>query len=428
MRLSPTIWSVCAAVAAAGLLGACVPGGPRAVFTLQSILISFPLPLPFTNLARAADLAPDSAPVFPDAPWQPGNTLAVTLPTPAGTRTLIGTLRADALDGSLLLELADQRLEIVPSTPGRECRVLVAPPAAPSPRDVGRQILTELPPGFDLVVTKHYVICFDTSRAYAQWCGALFEKLHEAFANFWTQADFVLAEPPHPLIVVIFSDRQRYEAFASRDLGAAADRVVGYYNLLTNRVTTFDLTGSSLLPGHSTTSPGRAGLEILGSPEAAGLVATLVHEATHQMAYNGGMHQRLAPVPLWISEGIATYFETPAPGSGRGWQGIGQVNKPRLKKFLATYQPGALTAIIEGDEPFRAAAGALDAYAKAWALTAFLVQTRKPALVAYLRTLSAKPPLSDDTPAQRRAEFVAAFGVEPAEIEEPLLKFLARWK
>jgi len=417
-------------VAAAGLLGACVPGDWLAAFALRSVFIPLPLhlPLTFTSLARAAEPAPNSAPAPTDAPWQPGDSLAVTLPTPAGPRTLTGTLRADALDGSLLLERADQRLEIVPSTPGRECHALVASAASASPRDVGRQILTELPPGFDLVVTKHYVICFDTSRAYAQWCGALFEKLHEAFANFWTQADFAIAEPPHPLIVVIFSDRQRYEAFASRDLGAAADRVVGYYNLLTNRVTTFDLTGSSLLPGHSTTSPGRAGLEILASPEAAGLVATLVHEATHQMAYNGGMHQRLAPVPLWISEGIATYFETPDPGSGRGWRGIGQVNKPRLKKFLATYKPGALTAIIEGDEPFRDAAGAIDAYAKAWALTAFLVQTRKPALVAYLRTLSAKPPLSDDSPEQRRAEFVAAFGVEPAELEEPLLKFLARWK
>jgi hypothetical protein len=328
----------------------------------------------------------------------------------------------------MLLELDDQRLELLQGNEVRSRRTVDAPSAASTPREEGKRILAELPAGFDLLVTRHYVICFDTSRAYAQWCGALFEKLHEAFANFWTQADFPLAQPPHPLIVVIFSDRQRYEAFASRDLGAAADRVVGYYNLLTNRVTTFDLTGSSLLPGHSTTSPGRAGLEILASPEAAGLVATLVHEATHQMAYNAGMHQRLAPVPLWISEGIATYFETPDPGSGRGWRGIGQVNKPRLKKFLATYKPGALTAIIAGDEPFRDAAGALDAYAKAWALTAFLVQTRKPALVAYLRTLSAKAPLTDDTPEQRRAEFVAAFGVEPAELEEPLLKFLARWK
>jgi hypothetical protein len=108
-------------MAAASLLGACVPGGPLAVFTLRSVPnlnltllpTPFPFPFPFTSLARAADLAPDSAPAPTDAPWQPGNPLAVTLPTPAGTRTLTGTLRADALDGSLLLELADQRLENV---------------------------------------------------------------------------------------------------------------------------------------------------------------------------------------------------------------------------------------------------------------------------------------------------------------------------
>ena len=64
----------------------------------------------------------------------------------------------------------------------------------------------------------------------------------------------------------------------------------------------------------------------------------------------------------------------------------------------------------------------------AWALTAFLAQTRKQALVDYLATVGAKPPLGDDSPDQRRRDFEAAFGAEPNDLEEPLLKFLARWK
>jgi hypothetical protein len=104
-----------------------------------------------------------------------------------GRRQVEGVVLVEAVDGGLLLERADERLELV--QPGVILsRTPVARPEVESPRDLGRRILGELPPGFDLLVTKHYCICFDTSRAYAQWCAALFERLHDAFANFWKQA------------------------------------------------------------------------------------------------------------------------------------------------------------------------------------------------------------------------------------------------
>jgi hypothetical protein len=341
------------------------------------------------------------------------------------TRVVEGTVVLEAQDGGLLVERADERLEILDP---KAIRSRVAAPAASAetPRELGRRILGELPAGFDLLVTKHYVICFDTSRAYAHWCGALFERLYDVFVNYWRQAGLEPSAPPRPLVVVIFASRQRYEAFAARDLGAAADRVVGYYNLLTNRVTTFDLTGSAALARPAGRSAARAGLEILASPEAAGLVATLVHEATHQMAFNAGLHRRLAPVPLWVSEGVATFFEAPDLASDRGWKGIGNVNGPRLETFLASARPGDLEAIVLGDEPFRRPDQAVDAYARAWALTFYLAQTRKAAFVAYLRGIARKEPLADDSPAERLRDFTDAFGATPAALEEPMLRYLAR--
>ncbi|MSR25736.1 MAG: DUF1570 domain-containing protein [Planctomycetaceae bacterium] len=353
--------------------------------------------------------------------------VAVVVRADGGERALEGTVIVEAADGAMLLELDDQRLELLQGNEVHSRRTVDAPSTASTPREEGNRILAELPAGFDLLVTRHYVICFDTSRAYAQWSGALFEKLHDAFLNYWRKAGVEVEAPRRPLVVVIFSDRQRYEAHAARDLGAAADRVVGYYNLMSNRVTTFDLTGSDQLARRPATSAARAGLEILASPEAAGLVSTLVHEASHQMAFNCQMHRRLAPVPVWISEGVATFFETPDPG-GRGWKRIGGVNRPRLDTFLAGYRAGVLDEIVRGDEPFRASEGAIDAYARAWALTAFLAQTRKGALVEYINVIGAKPPLSPDGPEERLRDFVAAFGVEPHELEQPLMKFLARWK
>ncbi len=343
-----------------------------------------------------------------------------------GPRTFEGTLLVEAADGGLLLELADQRYEVVQPDAILSRRPLAAGLPAESPRELGRRILAELPAGFDLHVTKHYVVCFDTSREYAVWCAALFERLHDTFLTYWSNAGLETHRPEQPLVVVIFAERRDYEAFAARDLGAAADRVVGYYNLLSNRVTTFDLTGSDVLPKPPGRRPGRAGLEILASPDAAGLVSTLVHEATHQMAFNAGLHRRLAPVPVWVSEGIATCFETPDLASARGWKGVGGVNTARLDRYLQTFRQGGLREIVVADEPFRRAEDGLDAYARAWALTHFLMKTKRGAFADYLRAIAAKRPCGDDSPERRLEEFTAAFGVGPDALEADVQRTMAR--
>lgn len=339
---------------------------------------------------------------------------------------LIGRIVVEAQDGGVLVEHDDGRYEIV-----QPDRLAGGPPRrAPAgepdtPQALGRRILAELPAGFDLLITKHYVVCFDTSRDYAKWCAALFERLHDAFGTYWTRAGLAVHDPPRPLVVVIFADRHGYEAHATATLGAAAGRVVGYYDMLSNRVTTYDLTGSELLANGRPRAAGAAGLTILSSPAATGLVSTLVHEATHQLAFNGGLHRRLAPVPLWVSEGLATYFETPDLRNARGWKGIGEVNRARLDHFLKTGRPGVIEAIVRDDEPFRQADTALDAYAAAWALSHHLLQTRKPEFVAYLRSLAAKQPLAEDSPEARLREFQEAFG-DPTAIEQQVSKAAAR--
>jgi hypothetical protein len=342
-----------------------------------------------------------------------------------GTTVVEGTLEVEAADGGLLIARPDQRLDVI--APDRLVRRTPLP-AAPDPgtaRELGRRILGDLPAGFDVLATKHYIVCFDTSRSYAQWAASLFERLHEAFANYWDRAGFAVARPPQPLIVVIFADRRRYEAHAAGELGAATDRVVGYYNILTNRITTYDLTGSDGTAAAGR-SPGRAGLEALARPEAAGLVSTLVHEATHQMAFNCGLHQRLAPVPVWVCEGVATYFETPDVTSDRGWRAIGGVNAIRRQQFQAFGRRGWIEPLIEGDEVFRKPGAAIDAYAQAWALTAFLIQTKKQDFVRYLQALASKRPFADDSPELRRRDFAAAFGAPDGELEEQVAAFVAR--
>src|SRR5690606_26419230 len=41
----------------------------------------------------------------------------------------------------------------------------------------------------------------------------------------------------------------------------------------------------------------------------AGSRDTLIHEATHQLAFNLGLHSRLGETPRWVVEGLAMLFE-----------------------------------------------------------------------------------------------------------------------
>ena len=43
--------------------------------------------------------------------------------------------------------------------------------------EIAQRLLAELPAGFGVYTTTHYLILYDTSPAYAQWCGSLFERL-----------------------------------------------------------------------------------------------------------------------------------------------------------------------------------------------------------------------------------------------------------
>ncbi len=45
------------------------------------------------------------------------------------------------------------------------------------------------------------------------------------------------------MVVLVFDSKASYLKYATQELGPAAESVSGYYNLMSNRVITFDLTG-----------------------------------------------------------------------------------------------------------------------------------------------------------------------------------------
>jgi hypothetical protein len=156
-------------------------------------------------------------------------------------------------------------------------------------------------------------------------------------------------------------------------------------------------------------------------------IATIIHEATHQLAYNSGFHRRFSDNPLWLAEGMAMFFEAPNRRAG-DWKGIGEVNRPRLelfrREFIVGSRPMDIQKLLRNDDLLRDKRTALVAYAESWALTYFLMRTRSNQFFDYLKILAKKPPLDQDTPDQRLADFRTAFGEDMDKLAEEFVRYM----
>jgi hypothetical protein len=233
-------------------------------------------------------------------------------------------------------------------------------------------------------------------------------------------------------VVLVFANQASYAQYSREELGAAVNNIIGYYSPQTNRTVMYDLTGMQAIhreggsrgSSHDITA-------LLSQPQAEPLVATIVHEATHQISFNCGLQTRLVSNPLWLSEGLANYFETPDLASSRSWSGIGNVNYIRFDRYIDNYHAGRiapLAQMVGDDQLFRSPETAVDAYAQAWAWNYFLIKWKPKQYVAYVKMLSEKPLLGDDNPKKRLADFRKHFGADLAELEDEFYRRMSRVK
>jgi hypothetical protein len=155
---------------------------------------------------------------------------------------------------------------------------------------------------------------------------------------------------------------------------------------------------------------------------------TIIHEATHQLAFNMGLHSRVGETSLWVVEGLATVFE--APGIRNSSANLGaktRINHDRYVWFgnfqKERRKPKSLEAFIASDDFFKS--NPLDAYSQAWALTFFLVETRSRQYARYLQITSARNPFAEYPPEAREADFKQAFGSNLVLLEAEFLRFIA---
>lgn len=341
-----------------------------------------------------------------------------------------GRIVVEAADGGILLQTADGVLWTIERGDTVSRKKLEDPFKPFTAKELSERLISEMPAEFRTYTTPHYVVVYNTSRTYAQWTSSLLERLYKAFTNYWEGQGIELHEPEFALPVFLFANRQQYDQASRDDLPGGTGSIIGFYSLRSNRINMFDLTGVEAVRGSGSRGSIKEINQMLSQPAAVPLVATVVHEATHQIAFNCGLQQRFADIPLWQCEGMAVYFEAPDLASTRGWRGIGRVNYPRLETFrnnLPNWQSGSLESLLRDSRRLRDPKTAGDAYADAWALNYYLIKYQPKAYAAYLKALAAKRPLIDDTPEARLAEFQAHFG-DLGNVEREFLKQMSRVK
>lgn len=285
--------------------------------------------------------------------------------------------------------------------------------------------LKEVAGGESIVVqTKNYVIVSRAGRAYATWCGTMFERMRNGFIAYWEREKVELTPDGAPMPVLVLQNRAQFREYAVRDGAAEAAETYGYYSARTNRVVIFDLTADQGgLPLGDATQREEITRRLSRVPAS---VATVVHEAVHQLAFNMGLQVRYADNPLWVSEGLAMYFETPDFGSGGRWTSAGKVSPWRLKEFQQSVGDRAadsLTTLVQGEDRFRDLSQASGAYAESWVLVHFLATRRKEQWAGYVRGLRDRPVLMFQTPEERLADFKKAFGEDLAALDREVVKY-----
>jgi len=273
-------------------------------------------------------------------------------------------------------------------------------------------LLGELGEGYEVSGTGHYVVAHPRGER-SQWAQR-FEDLYRSFVHYFSVRGFDLEEPPCPLIgVVCRNQREFFEYSASRGLPAGYG-VLGSYSAESNRIVLYDISG--------------------GTGDAAGweqTASTIIHEATHQTAFNTGVHSRFTMPPLWVAEGLATMFEASGVYKSRSFTGQGdRINRPRFRHFnelvVPQHKPELLAALVASDRVFRTHPSV--AYSTAWALTFYLMETDRGKYADYLARTAARPPFQTYTAAERTADFTAVFGDDWRMLEARLLRFIAGLK
>lgn len=344
------------------------------------------------------------------------------------------------------------RMEQLPVRSLKSYRVVAERYQPATAAEIRRQLSLEFP-GYEVDSSTHYLVACPRGRS--QSYAALFEDIYRQVEQFYRVRGFRTHSPDTALTAIVFGTWDEFAEYCRKDDVASPSTLKGYYSFRSNRVVLFDdprlFSARPATPGRLPGRPWPAADTVRLLPDAdsvarpilaapvnpsssrgiAGPTAdTIVHETTHQVGHNIGIHSRLGGTPTWILEGLATVLESPGVRNGSAFApAASRHNRERLDWFRTKYaerqSAGDIARLAASDEMFQRQT--LDAYSLAWALTFYLSENaaRTRQLAAYIRTVESRDITKQYTSAERLQDFQNAFG-DIARLEVEFLRFMDR--
>lgn len=269
--------------------------------------------------------------------------------------------------------------------------------------EIKRQLEAEFGSEFEVCTSNHYVVVArpGSAKAYV----SMFERIYIDFVRTFRDRGLKVVETEFPLIAIVFSDQSALQNYCLAEKTRLPSSAIGYYLSSSNRVAMYE------------------------RPTATEIDITVIHEAVHQVAFNTGVHSRLAKDPVWVVEGLATVFESDGIRNRQGAKSLAErVNRHRylwFEEYSRTRRSAnSLRNFIREDSIFETET--LDAYSEAWALSFYLLETRSTEYSRYLKRLAARDPLKEYTADDRERDFTQAFGPNLDRMESAFLLFMKR--
>lgn len=273
--------------------------------------------------------------------------------------------------------------------------------------DFRDRLQAEFGRSYEVKTTAHYVVV--ARRETANHYAALFERIYRQFHTYFTTRGFRMDEPEFPMVAVVLPDQKTFVDYCLTEGTRPKPGLVGFYLPASNRVALYDRTAE-----------GQTEDDVDG---------TVIHEGTHQVAFNTGVHSRIGQSPQWLVEGLATLFEADGIRTREVSAEVRDRTNPERLQWFREFrqqrrQPDSLEEFVANDELFKKST--LDAYSQAWALTFYLAESRPVEFAKYLKSVSTRNPLAAYDSDSRVKDFRDHFGRDLALIEAGMLRFFDR--
>lgn len=269
---------------------------------------------------------------------------------------------------------------------------VVAPPPGAAETAQVRRLSAVLPKSterpFVARASERFICLSDLPAAEAEAVMVTLERTASEVERFAASVGIAGRGRTERSVSVAFADRAAFERFAREVDRIDAGWMAGYWIPGADR-TVFRRSASASPSRPASRSIGSAPMkdDVRGALAASGLgndddVATVAHEAAHQLLHRIGVQRRSLDGPLFLAEGLAINFESDEAFADQ------PARTARLARQIADGATPPLGAIVSTPRLLSGEPAEVERfYDLSWSLVRFLRATRPEAFAAYLASL-----------------------------------------